>query len=96
MSAPTCVVCSKALVEGGDYCPFCGAEAVSASSVSAIDAYVRKKVDLELSGRLKDQNSVVREIGDKAEEILWSRLKRYSLIAGNTFGRHRVCWYQIA
>jgi hypothetical protein len=79
---PACVVCSKPLVENGEYCPYCGAEAVSSSSASAIDAYLRKKVDLELSGRLKDQNSLVRELGDKAEDILWNRFKRYSVILG--------------
>ncbi|UGV25387.1 hypothetical protein E0H22_06655 [Rhodopseudomonas boonkerdii] len=78
----SCAVCSKPMVEGGNYCPFCGAEALPPSSNAAIDDYLRKKVDLELSGRLKDQSSLVRELGDKAEDILWNRLTRYGVILG--------------
>ena len=35
-----------------------------------------------LSDRLKDQSSLVREIGDKAEDVVWSRFKRYTVIFG--------------
>jgi hypothetical protein len=50
------------------------------SATSAIDAYIQNKLTLELSARLKDQTSIVRELADKAEDTVWSRLKRYTVI----------------
>lgn len=82
MQTETCVACSKPLVEGGDFCPFCGTKVFPSSTTSAIDSYIQNKVNLELSTRLKDQNSLVREIGDKAEDIVWKRLTRYGILAG--------------
>lgn len=35
---------------------------------------------LELSTRLKDQSSIVRELADKAEDTVWARLKKYTFI----------------
>jgi hypothetical protein len=52
------------------------------STPSAIDAYVQNKVNLEISSRLTDQASLVREIGDKAEDIVWKRLKQYGVLFG--------------
>jgi hypothetical protein len=82
-----CIACSRPLVEGGDFCPFCGTKIVSSSTTSAIDSYIQNKVNLELSNRLKDQNSLVREIGDKAEDVVWKRLTRYGMIAGALLAR---------
>jgi uncharacterized Zn finger protein (UPF0148 family) len=70
-----CIVCSNPLVEGGAFCPSCGAKTVPSSTLSAIDAYIEKKIDLELSTRLKDANSIVRELGDRAEGVVWNRLR---------------------
>jgi prefoldin subunit 5 len=77
-----CAACSKPLVGEGDFCPFCGTKIVPSSITSAIDTYIQNRVNLELSTRLKDQNSLVREIGDKAEDIVWKRITRYGVMAG--------------
>jgi hypothetical protein len=37
-------------------------------------------VTTALANRLKDQNSIVRELADKAEDTVWNRLKRYTVI----------------
>ncbi len=79
-----CVACSAPLVEGGKFCPNCGTRVVPASMTSAIDAYIQNKVNQELSSRLKDQDSLVREIGDKAEDVVWRRLKQYGVIIGGS------------
>jgi hypothetical protein len=81
MPTEACAACSKSLVEGGDFCPFCGTRRVSLSTTAAIDRHVHNKVNLELSTRLKDQSSLVREIGDKAEDVVWKRLTRYGVMA---------------
>jgi uncharacterized Zn finger protein (UPF0148 family) len=78
----TCVLCSKPLAEGWSFCPFCGAEAVPSSTTATIDAYVQNKVDSALSDRLKDQSSLVRELADQAEDVVWKRLKGYGIISG--------------
>jgi hypothetical protein len=75
-----CVLCSKPLAEGWRLCPFCGAEAVPSSTTATIDAYVQNKVDSALSDRLTDQNSLVRELGDKAEAIVRQRFKGYGFL----------------
>ena len=82
MTNQTCIVCSKLLVDGGEFCPFCGTKIVPSSTTSAIDSYIQNKVNLELSNRLKDQNSLVRELSDKAEDVVWKRLTRYGVLAG--------------
>lgn len=71
-----CAICSKPLVNQGAFCAFCGTKIIPSSTISAIDAYVQDKVNLALSGRLKDQSSLVRELGDKAEDIVWKRINR--------------------
>ncbi len=78
----TCIACSKPLVDGGEFCPFCGTRVVPSSTASAIDSYVQNKVNLELATRLKDESSLVREIGDKAEDVVWRRLKYYGVLFG--------------
>jgi archaellum component FlaC len=78
----TCVQCSKPLEDGWEYCPACGTKTVPLSTPSAIDAYVQNKVNLAISSRLTDQASLVREIGDKAEDIVWKRLKQYGVLFG--------------
>lgn len=70
-----CLVCSERPIEGKAFCPSCGAKAVPSSTLSVIDAYIQKKIDLELSNRLKDTRSIVRELGDKVEGVVWNRLR---------------------
>ena len=69
-----CKICSKPLVDAREFCPFCGTEILPSSTTSAVDAYIQNKVTFELSNRLKDQSSLVREIGDKAEDVVWRRI----------------------
>ena len=80
-----CLACSNPLVDGAEYCPFCGTRAIPPSTTSAIDSYIQNRVNQELSARLKDENSLVREIGDKAEDVVWRRLKHYGVLAGVIF-----------
>jgi outer membrane murein-binding lipoprotein Lpp len=80
MQTETCVACSKPLVDGGGFCPFCGTRSVPSSTTAAIDTYIQNKLSLELSNRLRDEAGLVREIGDKAEDIVWMRLRRYGAI----------------
>jgi|HubBroStandDraft_5_1064220.scaffolds.fasta_scaffold39039_2 uncharacterized Zn finger protein (UPF0148 family) len=77
-----CVACGRPLVEGGDFCPFCGTQQISLPIASAVDTYIKKKLDTEISTRFTDQKSLVREIGDQAEEVLWKRLRLFSLFLG--------------
>jgi hypothetical protein len=80
MQTETCVACSKPLVGGGEFCPFCGTRSVLPSTTAAIDAYIQGKLSSELSNRLRNEAGLVREIGDKAEDVVWKRLKRYGAI----------------
>jgi hypothetical protein len=80
--AQNCVLCSKPLTQGGEFCPFCGAKIIPYSTAAAIDTYVEDKINQEVASRLKDQSSLVREIGDKAEDIVWKRLKCYGVLSG--------------
>lgn len=83
-SVGSCSSCAKPLVEGGAFCPHCGTRRLDGGVASAIDSYVLSRVNAELSTRLKDQNSLVREVGDKAEDIVWRRFRAY-------FGAIAVC-----
>ena len=78
----TCPTCSQPLVAGGSFCAYCGAQVVPVSAGQVIDAAIRRVVDAELNARLRDQNSVVREIGDRAEDVVWRRLRNYSIGVG--------------
>jgi hypothetical protein len=82
----TCLACSKPLAEGGEFCPFCGTRIIPSSTTFAIDSYIQNKVSLELSNRLKDQNNLVRELGDKVEDIFWKRFRIAGLALALIFG----------
>src|SRR6266550_4140893 len=75
-----CPKCGDALVKDKPYCPNCGLAVGTPTNRTAIDSYIQAKIDQELSARLKDQSSLVREIGDKAEDVVWARFKRYGWI----------------
>jgi hypothetical protein len=62
----TCITCSKPLQDGWAFCPACGTHTVPFSTRTAIDDYIENKLDIDISARLKDQNSIVRELSDKA------------------------------
>jgi len=75
----TCFVCSKTFVSEGQFCPFCGSQSIDASTTTAIDIYIKTKMDQEIARRFTDQSSLIREIGDKAEDIVWRRLRYFGL-----------------
>src|ERR1035441_7875140 len=75
-----CPKCGDALLEGKPYCPNCGLSVGPQVERTAIDSYIQARIAQELSTRLKDQGSLVREIGDRAEDVVWGRLKRYGFI----------------
>jgi hypothetical protein len=75
-----CPKCGDNLIDQKTYCANCGLAVGQGPDRVAIDSYVQAKVNQELSSRLKEQSNLVREIGDKAEDIVWARLKRYGWI----------------
>jgi uncharacterized Zn finger protein (UPF0148 family) len=81
-SPDLCPRCGDALIAGKLYCANCGLAIVALPERVAIDAYVEAKVSQALASRLSDQTSLVREIGDKAEDVVWTRLKRYTWAVG--------------
>ena len=80
MQTETCAACLKSLVDGGDFCPFCGTRRDTLSTTAAIDVYIQNRLNLEMLNRLKDQASLVREIGDQAEDVVWKRLKLFGVL----------------
>jgi hypothetical protein len=80
MQTETRAACLKPLVDGGDFCAFCGTRRTPLLTTTAIDVYVQNRLNLEMSNRLKDQASLVREIGDKAEDVVWKRLKLFGAL----------------
>jgi hypothetical protein len=64
-------------VDGWEFCPACGTQVARLSTTASVDIYIQNKVKLELADRLKDQNVLVRELGDKVEDIVWKRLRIY-------------------
>lgn len=46
----------------------------------AIDSYIEARANRILDARLSDQATLVREVADKAEDVVWARLKRYTII----------------
>lgn len=78
----TCVNCGASLISGKPFCADCGRPNGAPPDLATMQAYVDGKVTAELSAKLKEQQNVVRELADKAEDVVWNRLKRYSVIVG--------------
>jgi hypothetical protein len=66
-------------VDGGEFCPFCGEKNIDQTTAGAIDVYIQTKLEQELAKRLTDQGSMVREIGDRAEDVVFRRIKVYTI-----------------
>ena len=81
-TSKTCPKCGDALIDGKLFCPNCGLAIVSLPERVAIDSYVEARVQQAMSARLADQNNLTREIADRAEDVVWSRIKRYTWAAG--------------
>lgn len=79
--ATKCPQCGDTLIEGKSHCAGCGLAVGSTADRRTIDSYIQARINQELSARLKDQSSLVREIGDKAEDVVWGRLKRYTFLS---------------
>lgn len=77
-SSDLCPRCADPLIPGKLYCANCGLAVIALPDRVPIDAYIEAKVGEALARRLVDQTSLVREIGDKAEDVVWARLKRYT------------------
>jgi hypothetical protein len=81
-SPRTCPLCEVALAEDARFCPSCGTRAIDPSMLSTVEAYVKIKLDQEVAKRFTDQISIAREIADKAEDVVWRRLRYFGLFLG--------------
>jgi hypothetical protein len=79
-TARVCPACESPLAEDARFCPSCGARAVDPSVLSTVDAYINKQLDQEVAKRFTDQSSIAREIGDKAEDVIWKRLRIFTVL----------------
>jgi zinc-ribbon domain len=75
-----CPACGSPLAEAARFCSSCGARAVDPSVLSTVDAYINKQLDQEVAKRFTDQSSIAREIGDKAEDVVWKRLRLFTVL----------------
>lgn len=83
-ASKACPRCRDALIDNKMFCPNCGLALVALPERVAIDSYVEARVQQVLSARVVDQNSLIREVGDKAEDVVWTRIRRYTWAAGVT------------
>ena len=75
---PVCTNCSNQLLAGKPYCAACGL--LNGAPPDA--ASMRDYVDRKIAALIKDQNSIVRELADKAEDVVTARIKRYTVLTG--------------
>jgi len=75
-----CPLCKKPLASDAKFCSSCGARTIDPTTLSTVEAYVKAILDDEISKRFVDQNSIAREIGDKAEDTLWKRLRAFGML----------------
>jgi F0F1-type ATP synthase membrane subunit b/b' len=86
-----CPDCGGLLLGATPFCPHCGAPVLSNSQRAQVDAYVQNRIAKELNSRLRDQNALVRELGDKVEDLVWKRIWRYAGLVVALFGV--VAWF---
>jgi hypothetical protein len=77
-----CPHCGDNLVPGKLFCPNCGLALAPPNQKVALDAYITAKVQQEVALLTNSQTAIVREIGNKAEDEVWTRMKRYSWVVG--------------
>lgn len=80
MEADPCPRCGDSLIAGKAFCANCGQPI--APNRAVIDSYVEARIEREVTARFKAQNALVGELADSAEDVVWRRLKRYSVICG--------------
>ncbi|MFT9222592.1 zinc-ribbon domain-containing protein, partial [Gluconobacter oxydans] len=76
-----CPSCETELPPNATYCPSCGTKVAALTTGAEIDDYVKGRVRQELERKLLDQEVIVTNVADKAEDIIWMRTKRYIFIA---------------
>lgn len=72
-----CPDCGGALLGAAPFCPHCGSPVLSKSQRAQVDAYVQNRIARELNSRLTDEKTLVRELGDKVEDLVWKRIWRF-------------------
>jgi hypothetical protein len=77
-----CPHCSENLITGKLFCPTCGLAIVPPDQKVALDAYITAKVSREIALKTQDQTTMVREIGNRAEDEVWKRITRYTWATG--------------
>jgi uncharacterized protein YceH (UPF0502 family) len=75
-----CLLCKKPLASDAQFCPSCGTRVIDPTMLSTVDVYIRSRLDDEIAKRFVDQNTIAREIGDKAEDTLWKRLRAFGVL----------------
>jgi uncharacterized Zn finger protein (UPF0148 family) len=92
-SSPSCPRCDETLIAGKQFCASCGLAVAPLVNMPEINAYVEAKVKNELDARLKDQSSMVRDISDQAEAVLWKRIRNYGIFVALIFSG--IAWMGI-
>lgn len=75
-----CPSCETELPSSATYCPHCGTKVAALTTGAEIDDYVKGRVRQELERKLMTQNVMVANVADDVEDLIWEKIKRYSLI----------------
>jgi len=84
--ANACPECGEPLHSNAPYCPHCGCAVLTKSLREQTDAYVRIRVDRELTNRLSEEERLVSSLADKVEEIVRKRIWRYGGLVAALIG----------
>ncbi|MFT8912942.1 zinc-ribbon domain-containing protein [Zymomonas mobilis] len=76
-----CPSCETELPPNATYCPSCGTKVAALTTGAEIDDYVKGRVRQELERKLLDQEVIVTNVADKAEDVIWTRIKRALVIS---------------
>jgi hypothetical protein len=77
-----CPNCGKAVDPSDPFCRHCGFALLPRTQAALVDAHIATKIDQVLADRLASEDSLVRAIGDKAEDVVMRRLKNYGILLG--------------
>jgi hypothetical protein len=77
-----CPNCGKVVDPSDPFCRHCGLALLPRSQAALVDTYVTTKVDQVLADRLASEDSLVRAIGDKAEDVVMRRFRNYGILLG--------------
>lgn len=75
-----CPKCGKAIDPSDTYCRYCGFALLPQAQAALVDTYITTKIDQTLAVRLASEESLVRGIGDKVEDVVMRRLKYYLIL----------------